>query len=110
MSEQVRTVAEQIGDPYSVRFGIVGTIRVGTFSVTGTIRHDQLPSALGKDLLIREVFLAADGRSLRATVNQDNPWTRLAPARDVNRSRAAHIAFTLFLTAPILSTSPGMMS
>jgi hypothetical protein len=96
MPEQVRAVAEQIGDPHAVRFGIVGTTRVETFPVPGPVRHDQLPAALGKNPLIRKVGFASDGRALRAAVDEHDAWTRITPARDVNRCRVAHAVFTLF--------------
>ena len=50
------------------------------------VRRDQLPAALGEDLLIREVVFASNGRALRAAVDEHNPWTRITPARDVNRT------------------------
>src|SRR5580658_4000630 len=110
MPEQVPAVAEQISDPHAVRFGIVGTTWVGSFSVSGPVRHNQLPAAFGKDLLIREVGFASDGRALRTAVDEHNPWTRITPAGDVNRSRGAHAPFTLFSTAAIPPTSRSMMS
>ena len=61
----------------------------------------------------REVSNYLDGEvapDLRAAMDEHNPWTRVAPARYVNRSRDAHAAFTLFRTAPILPPSPGVTS
>jgi len=91
----VCAVAEQIGDPHAVGFGVVRTAWVGAFPVPGPVRDYQLPAALSKDPLILEVGFTSDARPLRAAVDEHNPWTRMTPARDVNRRRAAHAASTL---------------
>jgi len=70
MTDQVRAVAEQLGDPFSVGLGVVGAAGRGASSMSRPIGNDELPSALGEALLPGEMTVAAPRASLGAAMDE----------------------------------------